>query len=223
MSLCSINDLSVIPHLVKVCSSHSFVSCLIQCVGLCSSSFSLGNPLLCVRLSTVSYVLCVYVVHIRYGRPGVLLRGLCVPAERRDDEPVLPLRHLPQVAPPCPVMPQQVSERRRRRNFISRLISPCQTSTEKLFCDLKDQIEDDLSESVCCYLPLSSRIPTFLSVVAVGWAALLPQCVSSSITARWVCSSPSHPTSLTICVSTFWMVKLCSSVQASLGVSLWNV
>lgn len=41
---------------------------------------------------------CVCVLlHIRDGRPGIFLRNLCVPVERRDDEPVLHLRCLPQV------------------------------------------------------------------------------------------------------------------------------
>lgn len=34
---------------------------------------------------------------VRAGRPGLLLRGLCLPAERADDEPLLPLRLLSQV------------------------------------------------------------------------------------------------------------------------------
>lgn len=49
-------------------------------------------------LSNASCVcaVCVF-VDVRDGRPGVFLRELCVPAERRDDEPVLHLRRLPQV------------------------------------------------------------------------------------------------------------------------------
>lgn len=34
---------------------------------------------------------------VRVGRPGLLLRGLCLPAERADDEPLLPLWLLSQV------------------------------------------------------------------------------------------------------------------------------
>lgn len=36
-------------------------------------------------------------VSVRFGRPGVFLRHLCVPAERPDDEPLLRVRSLSQV------------------------------------------------------------------------------------------------------------------------------
>lgn len=106
---------------------------------------------------------------VRDGRPGVFLRVLRVPAERRHDEPVLHLRRLPEVSPllrgafSCQT-PTGIREE--RVNFLCGPFHPsavsCQAWKEKQLygfsllsnLDVKHQIEDDLSETVLCSLTL---------------------------------------------------------------------
>lgn len=143
---------------------------------------------------------CACVWHIRNGRPGVLLRGLCVPAERRDDEPVLHLRRLPQVTP-LPLLSHSGGHRRRDDGFLwamsllsSQLsdldrhnaVNRVQQFVSCQICIWNMRWRMLLSESVVCsLLPLSSVLAFHFShLVAVDWAALLPRCVFSSITAR---------------------------------------
>jgi len=138
--------------------------------------------------------LCVSSMLFRNGRPGIFLRDLCVPAERRHDEPVLHLRCLPQVSPlHLLVLPRhtQLGITEKRRMFlIVRSISV--VSGRGHLSKIEDQTKDDLclTPALCLtYLtppPCSFSHCVFVSSAGVDWVELLPQCVFSSITVRWV-------------------------------------
>ena len=145
------------------------------------------------------------VVDVRDGRPGVFLRVLRVPAERRHDEPVLHLRCLPEVSPVLPgafSCHAQMGIREERMNFFMVHFIPQQLAVRP------GEKKNSFMVSLCCQIWMwSTRLTmTFLKrfcahwlskrasltsfhcscAAAVDWAAWLPQCVFSSITARWV-------------------------------------
>lgn len=145
------------------------------------------------------------VVDVRDGRPGVFLRVLRVPAERRHDEPVLHLRCLPEVSPVLPgafSCHAQMGIREERMNFFMVHFIPQQLAVRP------GEKKNSFMVSLCCQIWMwSTRLTmTFLKrfcahwlskrasltsfhcscAAAVDWAAWFPQCVFSSITARWV-------------------------------------
>lgn len=83
-------------------------------------------------------------VHIRNGRPGVFLRELCFPSERRDDEPVLHIWCLPQVGPARRSVLSRSGTSERRRCVVIVL----QYSTVKPL----------MSVNLSCFLPSGSRL-----------------------------------------------------------------
>lgn len=166
---------------------------------------SISNHLLCLSVCCV-----VVVVDVRFGRPGVFLRHLCVPAERRDDEPVLHLRCLPQVTPLLPIQDKKMNFSWFISSFSSQLSENSFVISLLSNMDLKHQIEADLSESVVCSLPLlffpfvlfsGSRLGGVITTMCFffnhGEVSALPL-LSGCIPNRLLYQQSNQPTSLTV-------------------------
>ena len=81
---------------------------------------------------------------VRDGRPGIFLRDLRVPAERRHDEPVLHLRRLPQVTPLHTRAHSRHAQMDTRQEKMNLMTENCFVLWFLSNTDVRHEMEDDL-------------------------------------------------------------------------------